>query len=270
MPKKTKKEAAKPAADSHSKTSQSKSPASASASASVTSALSASKLTATSAPSASASAVGGTYIRLQLAAASIAALRKWALTHSVPNPTPDSELHITLVNSEQRIVVLTAAEAEAKEKEGKAPSAPAFVLQRWSEDEPLWIYHHTFALEVWSTKQHTRCLVLTMHSAELSARHALARECGATHRWPLWSCHLALSYDLGDAASGKEWEQRVRRRAVKPPECDVGVVAEVVENRVENWSHSLSTASSATASASASAASASASASAASASSSSK
>jgi hypothetical protein len=226
---------------------------------------------------------GGTYIYLQLSSSSISLLSEWMRVNGIPNALSSHDLHITLVNSDRTIKVreqklsapteaISVPSSTSKSTNNSSninnvsdgnDNGNVYELARYSEDEPLMIYHYTYSLSVWKTRHNTNCLVLNMSNDILTQRHMDARTCGASHAFDIWECHLTLSYDIDNltapsslppstatsakkestrspraataAASSSSIADRIRRKQLKAPQFDIGIIAELSRPRVENW-----------------------------------
>lgn len=115
----------------------------------------------------------GTYIGVRFDKSSLDMLKSLQKDLSIPNPTPVSDMHSTVIFSRNQIDF----------------PVEKSVNEKVSPD----VKFHIF-----TTKSGKRALVLLIDSDYLRARHELGNQLGATYDFPDYQPHVTLSYDVGD------------------------------------------------------------------------
>lgn len=117
-------------------------------------------------------ALPGTYAAVKPSKDDMILILAFAKEMGVPNI--EAELHVTLLYSRKN-------------------------LPNYKPDNSLQFEASLKKFEIWPTKSGENCLVLTLDSPELQARHKfLMDEHKATYDYPEYKVHISLSYNIGD------------------------------------------------------------------------
>lgn len=123
----------------------------------------------------------GTFAGVRFSDDTKAAVEEYIKENDIPNPTPTSELHCTLLYSRR--------ECPNYEAQGKL--------------EPM-LRGKPGAFQVWQGQpdddgHEPNCLVMEFECAKLKARHQeLMTEHNATFDFPEYKTHITFSYDIGE------------------------------------------------------------------------
>lgn len=115
----------------------------------------------------------GTYVGVRYSKDSIAMLKDLQRMYKIPDPTPASKMHTTVLYS--RTPVDFPVKTDVNETVGRD------------------VQFHVF-----NTRDGKRALVLKIKSDYLTSRHELGNELGASYDFPDYIPHITLSYDVGD------------------------------------------------------------------------
>lgn len=115
----------------------------------------------------------GTYIGVRFSDESLKILKDLQKMYKIPDPTPVSDMHSTVIYS--RVPVDFPINNAVNEKVSRE------------------VQFHVF-----NTRDGKRALVLKIKSDYLTKRHELGTELGATYDFPDYIPHITLSYDVGD------------------------------------------------------------------------
>lgn len=115
----------------------------------------------------------GTYVGVRFDKESIKTIKEIQSLFKIPNPTPENDLHSTVVFSRNEI--------DFPIKTGI-----------YEPIDPVVKFH------VFKTQSGKRALVLKIDSEYLKQRHELANQLGATYDFPDYIPHITLSYDIGE------------------------------------------------------------------------